>query len=101
MDLVNVKLYDFLDYTENHIQSLNDELEVWCHVEFDRLEEFANIVGYDYLSEGSIKVILFHTTVCIDLLDVLNHMGENILNYKNKFSSYEWENIEDVLKEEW
>jgi len=63
-----LKLYKFIKDNECEISWNSKELILW--ISFLNLREFTELIGYDYLSEGGIKVNLGEWEIALDIVDL-------------------------------
>lgn len=75
-----LELYKFLNNTAQEFRWCNNNFLVW--IGFDSLEEFAEMIGEDYLCEGGMNINLQRDCVCLDITSLSACYGidlENIL----------------------
>lgn len=89
MAKVNADLYEFLQNTaqETGMWKENEKVIAYVHIQFDYLAEFSQIVGCGVFDEGGIDVKMFSDTICIELNDIFEWDDNEILDYKNCFST--------------
>ena len=83
--MTELKLYKFLndhelEYRWEIYETKNNEFLVW--IPFYLLEDFTEMIGYDYLSEGGINVNLQESYICLNIFDIAEYHEielENIL----------------------
>ncbi|ERK31786.1 amino acid/peptide transporter [Clostridium intestinale URNW] len=65
------KLLEFCK--DKEIDWRSDELVIWIH--YYDLDDFTEIMGFDYMSEGGIKVDLQYSQVAINLVPICEYLG--------------------------
>ena len=83
--MTELELYKFLN--DNNIEhhwekSVNNEDEFLVWIPFLLLDEFTELIGTNYLSEGGTDVNLQKDCVCLDIVDIAEYHEielENIL----------------------
>ena len=73
-------LYKFIHDNKLEIDWRMDELILW--VDFDRLYEFTELIGYNYMADGGINVNLQSTGIALNIVNLCEYFGiepENIL----------------------
>jgi len=84
--MTELKLYKFLndhelEYHWQDYEKKDAEFLVW--IPFYLLEEFTQMIGYNYLSEGGIEVLLQESCIALDIVDIAEYHDielENILS---------------------
>jgi hypothetical protein len=103
MPQVNPDLYDFLKENETGLYTRNYKNDktvyAYVHIYFFRLQEFVDIVGSYPFEEGGADVKMFESTVCVDLNDIIEGKGHELLDYKNCFNEYDWNHYEEQIIE--
>lgn len=66
-----LELYKFCEKKEMNWSC--EELIIW--IGFDNLQEFTNIIGYDYLCEGGIEARLLSESVAFDIVPVCEYLN--------------------------
>jgi len=69
--LTGLQLYKFIYENELEIDWRGDELVLW--IEFYYIEEFTELIGEYYLSEGGIEVNLRHDGIALDIVDLCEY----------------------------
>lgn len=82
---VKADLYDFLQRNETGMFVKKDELFTYVHVHFDDLAEFVEIVGSHPFDEGGLEIRMFERTMAIDLNDIIEGDGHELLAYRACF----------------
>lgn len=82
---VNAELYEFLKDNETGMFLKDGEVVAYVHVIFHYLDEFVEIVGEGWFDEGGMEVQLFANTVCVELNDIIEGEGHDIISYKKCF----------------
>lgn len=95
---VKADLYEFLKENETSMYKEKGELIAYVHVKFDDLKKFTDIVGSSAFDEGGQIVRLFENTVCVDLNDIIEYNGHEILAYRNCFEADDIERYLPDLK---
>ena len=81
--MTELDLYKFLNDEDNGVQQYNwegEEFLVWISLWY--LEDFTDMVGYNYLSDGGIDCNLQNDCICIDIVGICEYYDidlENIL----------------------
>ena len=76
--MTELELYKFCKGKE--LDWRGDKLILW--IEFLEIKEFTELLGYDFLSEGGLDVVLFEFCIALELNDLCEHFEiepENIL----------------------
>ena len=81
--MTELQLYKFCE--DKELDWRGDKLILW--IPFWQLEDFTELIGYNYLSEGGIEVTLLNDCIALDIVDLCEDFD------------IEPENI--VKKEEW
>jgi len=66
-----LELYKFAQKCEMRWDG--EALSIW--IEFDNLEEFTDMIGYDYLSDGGLNVNLQQNCIAFDLVEICENYG--------------------------
>ena len=82
---VNAELYEFLKDNETGMFLKDGEVVAYVHIRFYNLNEFVEIVGEGCFDEGGMEVKLFADTVCVELNDIIEGEGHDIISYKKCF----------------
>lgn len=80
--MTELDLYKFVQ--DKEIDWRGNKLILW--IPFYDLQEFTNLIGYDYLSEGGEEVSLQHNCIALELNDICDNFdieAENILKKEN------------------
>lgn len=83
---VKLDLYAFLMKNETGMWVKGNELITYVHVHFEDLAEFVEIVGIRPFDESGLGVRMFEKTVVIELNDILEADGHEILAYRTCFN---------------
>lgn len=94
---VDADLYEFLKENETGMFRKGDTVIAYVHVYFFRLDDFVKIVGDHWFDEGGYDAQLFRDTICIDLNDIIEGQGHNLISYKNCFEESDIECYEKEL----
>lgn len=65
-----LEVYKFCE--DKEMEWNGEELTIW--INFDDLEEFTNILSYDYMCDGGISVMLQKDCVAFNLVHVLEYL---------------------------
>ena len=82
---VKADLYDFLQWNETGMFVKNNELFAYVHVHFSDLAQFAKIVGSHTFDDGGLEIRMFERTMAIDLNDIIEGDGHELLAYRACF----------------
>lgn len=97
---VNGRLFKFLLEQETGLYTQdfhkNKTVFAYVHIDFDRLSEFAEIVGSYPFEDGGWKVVMFERTICLELNDLLNGY---LSPYKDIFHEDDWDEYKDRILE--
>ena len=69
--MTELELHNFLDGDGVQYRWEGEELLVW--IDFDNLDIFTSMVGYDYLSDGGLDCNLRYGCVCIDIVGICEY----------------------------
>ncbi len=104
MKEVDADLYEFLKNNETGLYRNKDKIIAYVIIDFDedKLNNFIEIIGVDYFSEGGIDCKIHDKYISIDLNDIIEEWcGQNLSNYKNCFRIDDWDEYkEDILRKE-
>ena len=76
--MTELQLYKFCE--DKELDCRGDRLILW--IPFWQLEDFTKMVGYNYLSEGDIEVILLNDCIALDIVELCEYFDikpENIV----------------------
>lgn len=76
--MTELELYKFCK--DKEVDWRRDELILW--IPFSDVDDFANMLGYNYLSEGGIDVVLLNDCIALNLVYICENFDinpENIL----------------------
>ena len=87
----NNKILDlilFLKDKEYRIEN-NEQIIVW--LDFNEIQEFTDIFGYEEFCEGGKDVTLLHESIAFNLYDFIDGLGEETEYIIKKLKEYETE----------
>lgn len=87
----NDKILDlilFLKDREYRVEN-NKQITVWLN--FDEIQEFTDIFGYDEFCEGGKDVTLLNESIAFNLYDFIDGLGEETEYIIRKLKEYELE----------
>lgn len=77
--MTELQLYKFIEENDVSLRWDGDELIAW--ISFLWISEFANLLGYDLLSDGGLEVNLQSDCIALDMTEICKYFGiepENI-----------------------
>lgn len=66
-----IKLYKFIQENSLEISWSGEELILWTN--FYCIKEFAEMIGYDYLSDGGMDVNLQYDSIALDIVPICEY----------------------------
>lgn len=75
--MTELQLYKFCE--DKELDWRGDKLIIW--IPFWQLEDFTEMIGYNYLSEGGVEVSLLDDCIALDIVDLCEYFDiepENI-----------------------
>lgn len=74
MDKTQYKLVELIENSCQAPRKLKDgQILAWIY--HSQIEDFVEIIGYDFLCEGGFDVNLQSNCICINLKEVIDYMG--------------------------
>jgi hypothetical protein len=103
LKLVDADLYEFLRNNETGLYTKNYEKDktvyTYVHVWHFDLSDFVKIVGSSPFDEGGLEVRMFENTIAIELNDIIENDGHELLAYRNCFDEDDWKRYEEQIQE--
>lgn len=94
---VNAALYQFLLKNETGMYRNKNEIIAYVHVYFWDLKEFAELVGPFHFDEGGMNVQMFQNTICIELNNIIEGEGQELISYRECFDDSDIKSYESEL----
>ena len=85
------RLFKFLMENECHLYKDKDGIKAWVAVDFSGLSDFVKIAGEHHFDCGcgGLNVTMFDDYIAVELLDIIEGSGEELIDYKECFDSDE------------
>ena len=103
MAVNNIKLYEFLMDTENHIyfHPKYEEVRAWTWIPLYKLEDFTKVISESHFKDCGIDVKLFSDGIAIELNEIFEAEDEYLWEYRNWFEVHEINKYKDILLKEY
>ncbi len=87
----NDEILDLILFLKDKEYRIENEEQIIVWLDFDEIQEFTNIFGYDEFCEGGKEVILLNESIAFNLYDFIDGLGEEAEYIVKKLKEYETE----------